>query len=50
MFRDDMKVHSFRVDLTLIKRIKVYCAEKGITITTFVTKALTEYLEKMLKQ
>lgn len=44
-----LRVHSFRIDAELLKKIKIFCAGKGITITEFVSKALKMYLDKMLK-
>jgi predicted HicB family RNase H-like nuclease len=38
------KPFTFRLDQTLHRRLKVYCAERGITLQDAITFALINYL------
>jgi predicted DNA-binding protein len=44
------KIHSFRIDPDLIKRIKILCAAMGITMIQFVNEALKKHLELLEKR
>ena len=44
---DDLKMLNTRVHKDLVKRMKVVCAEKEITIQEFMTEAISNQLSKM---
>jgi predicted DNA-binding protein len=43
----EYKVHSLRIDLDIIKRIKVAAASMGVTMAFIVRQALEEFLNKI---
>ncbi len=42
----ETKMLNTRVPADLIRRVKVYCAENGITVQEFVTETLEERLKR----
>ena len=42
----ETKMLNTRMSEDLIRRVKVYCAQNGITVQDFVTETLEERLEK----
>jgi hypothetical protein len=42
----ELKVHSFKIEINIIRRIKELCAKLGIPMAKFVNDALLEKLNK----
>jgi predicted DNA-binding ribbon-helix-helix protein len=40
------KITTFRIDTNLWKKLKVYCAEKSITITDYIEELIRKGVDK----
>ena len=50
MENTELNVLNIRLQQELIKRVKLFCAEKEITVQDFVTDAIIEKLELVYKE